>query len=138
MNQQQAREYLRLIKPEAARELVEYVAPELDEIAARISAYGLASGSRRALGIIAQIGAELANAAVELFSADRWYAGAALLRQIVEVEYILFLFSTDKAEALRWLDAPSQDGSQTIFAQQNAGTITRPFLMPKNILSIVR
>ena len=109
MNKQQAQEYLRLIKPEAARELVEYVAPELDEIAARVSAYGLSSGSRRALGIIAQIGAELSRGAVELFSADRWHAGSALLRQIVEVEYILFLFSTDETEALLWLNAPPQE-----------------------------
>lgn len=105
MNPEQAKEYLRLIIPEAAKELVKFVAPELDEISARISSYGLASGRRKALGIVTQMGAELIAGAAQLFESERWYAGAALVRQLIEVEYLLYLFASDPAEADLWLSS---------------------------------
>ncbi|MHA6913912.1 hypothetical protein ACQUJO_12320 [Ralstonia pseudosolanacearum] len=37
---------------------------------------------------------------------ERWYPGSALVRQVVEIEYILYLFSRDPDEADRWLSLP--------------------------------
>jgi hypothetical protein len=109
LNQEEARELLRAIDPAAARELVVRVAGELDALASQVWAFGMSRGSRRALAMVAQMGSELAVGAALLFEANRWYAGAALVRQLIEVEYLLFLFATDAAEAGKWLKASSEE-----------------------------
>jgi hypothetical protein len=55
------------------------------------------------------MGAELALGASQLFEAQRWYAGAALVRQLIEVEYLLFLFAVDSEEPERWVNASDED-----------------------------
>jgi hypothetical protein len=98
-----ARRLLKSVDPSAARELVTEVADRMDGLAAQVWAFGLAEGPRRALAIVAQMGAELAVGAATLYAANRWYAGAALVRQLIEVEYLLFLFASDDEEPERWL-----------------------------------
>lgn len=93
----------------AAREFVEAVVGELDSLARQIWAFGLAEGPRRALATVAQMGAELAHGAATLYAAERWYSGAALVRQIIEVEYVLFLFAEDDTEPHRWLTASPEE-----------------------------
>lgn len=109
MNEEAAKKYLMNADSEAARQAVEYIASELDEISARISAYGLATGARRAVGAVAQMGADLAKGASMLFAAGRWYSGAALVRQLIEVEYLVFLFATNSDEPELWLSATTQE-----------------------------
>ena len=65
--------------------------------------------SRRAVGIVTQIGGELGQAAATLLGTNASYAAAALLRQIVEVEYLLYLFATNLSEPERWLHATGGD-----------------------------
>ncbi len=109
MDEQRAREMLDNADPDAARELVLSVAPEFDALTAQVWAFGLAEGRRWALAVIAQMGSELTLAASQLYSANRWYAGAALVRQLVEVEYLLYLFAIDDEEPDRWMLASSEE-----------------------------
>ena len=109
MNQDAAQRLLRTVDTEAAKRLVARVAEELDGLAAQVWAFGMSEGSRRALAVVAQMGAELAMGATQLYESERWYAGAALVRQLIEVEYLLFLFATDASEAEKWLKASSKE-----------------------------
>ena len=61
------------------------------------------------VAILTEMAGELATGAVSLFREERWYAGAALVRQLVEVEYLMYLFSADRAEAARWLVATPEE-----------------------------
>jgi hypothetical protein len=118
MDEKEAREYLKSVDPSVAQSLVADIVEELEELAARVSAYGLAEGARKALGSVAQMGAELAAGACLLFNANRWYSGAALVRQLIEVEYLLYLFATDVNEADQWLKA-SEEQVRAMFSPGN-------------------
>ncbi len=100
---------------EPARRMATAIAEELDGLAAQVWAFGLSEGPRRAVAIVAQMGAELAVGAVQLYTLKRWYAGAALVRQLIEVEYLLFLFAADTTEPERWLKA-SRAEAKKIFS----------------------
>ena len=102
----------------AAQRMAVAVAEELDGLAAQVWAFGMAEGARRGVAIVAQMGAELAVGATQLYSAHRWYAGAALVRQLIEVEYLLFLFATDDHEPERWLNASDADAKKTFSPAQ--------------------
>jgi hypothetical protein len=89
----------------AAQRMAVAIAEELDGLAAQVWAFGMAEG-------------ELAVGAAGLYNANRWYAGAALVRQLIEVEYLLFLFATDDDEPQRWLDASDADAKKTFSPAQ--------------------
>lgn len=109
----------------AARLMATAVAEELDGLAAQVWAFGLSEGARRAFAMVAQMGAELAVGAVQLYTLERWYAGAALVRQLIEVEYLLFLFATDATEPKQWLSASRAEAKKTFspaaMRQRSAG-----------------
>jgi hypothetical protein len=90
-------------RTERSASVIAIVHRNFEETASRVSAYGLSEGRRRSLGMVGQMSAELIGASAELFQMERWYPGAALVRQIVEIEYILYLFANDPSEADRWL-----------------------------------
>src|SRR6185312_12768799 len=73
------------------------VADALQESGRRLWVFGLAIDQphRTATALITQMGGELGKGAALLFSAKNWYAGAALVRQLVELEYLMYLFSID-------------------------------------------
>lgn len=114
MDKQDAERLLFETNPTAARTMVLTVAEELDGRAAQVWAFGMAEGPRRAVAIVAQMAGELATGAAQLYDAERWYAGAALVRQLIETEYLLFLFATDAAEPERWLNATPKE-AKTMF-----------------------
>jgi hypothetical protein len=58
---------------------------------------------------VAQTGGELANGAVALLHAGNQYAAAALLRQLVEVEYLAHAFEKQHDAAGDWLRADRQE-----------------------------
>ena len=103
------RSYLLDDRTIAAKRVVSIIADEASEIARRVAAYGLSEGRRRAVGMVAQMGAELAHGANTLYESEQWYAGAALVRQLIEVEYVLWLFGHDPAEVDRWCSARPDD-----------------------------
>ena len=57
----------------------------------------------RGLGIVVQMGGELAGGAVTLLRAGRHYPVAALVRQLVEVQYLALAFSEDQPLTRDWL-----------------------------------
>lgn len=65
-------------------------------------AFGLAEQPRRSIAAAIQMGGETARGAVSLLRQNNRYAAAALVRQLVEIEYLLCLFATDESEPLRW------------------------------------
>jgi hypothetical protein len=82
----------------------------LDHCGRVLWCFGLADvPARRAIGIVTQIGGELGRAATSLLGSNSAYATAALLRQIVEVEYLLYLFATSPQEPGRWINATDAD-----------------------------
>ena len=112
MDEERARRIVDAIEavgPDGAKRVVQFVARELDGLAAQVWAFGMATGSRRAVAVVSQMGAELALCASELYEAERWYAGACLVRQLIEVELLLFLFASDDEEPERWMKASVDD-----------------------------
>ena len=62
-----------------------------------------------ALGTVLQMASDLAQGAVTLLDGDRHYATAALVRQFVECEYLVWLFGEQPDEAAQWLHAAPAD-----------------------------
>jgi hypothetical protein len=117
MDKETAKKLLVSADATAAQRMAIAVAEELDGLAAQVWAFGMAEGARRAVAIVAQMGAELAVGAVKLYKAGRSYAGAALVRQLIE-EYLLFLFATDDNEPKRWLNASDAEAKKTFSPSQ--------------------
>jgi hypothetical protein len=69
------------------------------------SARGNGDDAQVAVGVLAQIAADLLDASASLLSGTNHYAGAALLRQVVEVEYLTWAFANGKREASDWLNS---------------------------------
>ena len=65
--------------------------------------------SFRAVGLVAQISGELVSGAQLLLHNQNEYGASALVRQLIECEYLLRVFALDFAEAARWLDANDSD-----------------------------
>ncbi len=65
-------------------------------------AFGLADQPRRAIAVAIQMGGETARGAVLLLRDNNRYGAAALVRQVVEIEYLLCLFALDRDEPVRW------------------------------------
>ena len=63
------------------------------------------NGSDEVVGmsVLLRIGCQLISASAELLTDGRPYAGAALLRQIVEIEYLAWAFANRDRDAERWL-----------------------------------
>lgn len=58
-----------------------------------------------AVALVAQISSELVSGALLLFRNGNEYAASALVRQLIECEYLLRAFGLNFAEAARWHDA---------------------------------
>jgi hypothetical protein len=61
------------------------------------------------LGIVAQIAGDLGSGSLEMLRLGNTYAAMALLRQLVEVDYLLWAFANDDEDARRWLNATDDD-----------------------------
>jgi hypothetical protein len=62
-----------------------------------------------AFSLILRISAALTNGAGNAFRDNNPYCGAALLRQLVEVEYLMWAFENDKREFSSWLNSTKED-----------------------------
>jgi hypothetical protein len=56
------------------------------------------------LSCVVQIAAELGSACVQLLQSDQYYASYALVRQLVECEYLCRAFAQDQDEARKWIE----------------------------------
>ena len=90
-------------------------ASSLEECGKVIWAFGLSTDARRGLALVVQMGGALAQGTVLALDAGNHYSAAALLRQFVEIEYLLYLFGNDSTEAEKWLSA-SPDDLRKMFA----------------------
>jgi len=70
-----------------------------------VSGWLLKSRQMESLGTLAEMAGELALEAVAAYKNQRWYAGAALVRQLIEAEYLVFLISLEPSVAEEWLAA---------------------------------
>lgn len=69
------------------------------------SQFGFGNDDVVGLSIVCQVGGELARGILDLLDAGNLYAAQALLRQIVEVEYLAVAFAERDAVAAEWLRA---------------------------------
>ncbi len=67
------------------------------------SPFGHGSDEAVGVSVLLRIANQLVAAAADLLTSGRPYAGAALLRQLVEVEYLAWAFETRDGDAERWL-----------------------------------
>jgi len=59
----------------------------------------------RAMGSLLRMAGELGGAAARLLSGKDHYAGAALLRQVVEIEYLTWTFKEGQEAVVEWLNS---------------------------------
>ncbi len=74
-----------------------------------LSPFGHGDDSAVAVSMLLRIGSQLVSGCADLISDGRHYAGAALVRQLVEVEYLAWAFETKNAEAARWLRSTKEE-----------------------------
>lgn len=94
-----------------AQELREQVASEiplrLSENALRLLIHHQTGGDSAGTGFATatEMAAALGDGARVLFASARWYAGAGLVRQLIECQYLIQLMGDDRSEAERWAQA---------------------------------
>lgn len=94
-----------------AQELREQVAREiplrLSENALRLLIHHQLGGDPAGTGFATatEMAGALGDGARVLFATERWYAGAGLVRQLIECQYLIHLMATDRDEAARWVQA---------------------------------
>jgi hypothetical protein len=69
---------------------------------AGLSPFGHGNDAAVAVSMLLRIGSQLVSASADLIADGRHYAGCALIRQLVEAEYLAWAFETKDAEAARW------------------------------------
>jgi hypothetical protein len=95
---------------QARRKACQTCADRLQDCANVLWAFGLADDlRRRSLATVLQMGGSIARGNVAMLEAENWYAAAALCRQLVEVEYLVWLFGTDPSQAEAWFSATQED-----------------------------
>lgn len=73
------------------------------------SPYGHGSDEIVAVSLLLRIGGQLTSASADLFADGRHYAAAALLRQMVEIEYLAWAFESRDHDAERWLRSTADE-----------------------------
>jgi hypothetical protein len=61
-----------------------------------------------AVSVLLRVASQLTSASADLFVDGRGYAAAALLRQLVEIEYLAWAFETRDGDGERWLRSNQQ------------------------------
>jgi hypothetical protein len=75
---------------------------------ADVSPFGHGSDETVAVSVLLRIASQLVSSSADLFEDGRSYAAAALLRQMVEIEYLAWAFETRNREGERWLRSDRQ------------------------------
>lgn len=78
------------------------------------SPFGHGEDAAVAVSLLLRIASQLISAASDLITDGRHYAGAALIRQLVEVEYLAWAFEAKNEVAARWLRSDHKE-RQTFF-----------------------
>ena len=72
----------------------------------------------RAMGTLLQMAGELGTAASRMLSGDEHYAGAALLRQLVEIEYLTWTFKEGHESVTAWLSSTHEERMRVFSPKQ--------------------
>ncbi len=80
-----------------------------------LSPFGNGSDEIVAVSLLFRIAGQLTSAASDLFQDGRPYAAAALVRQMVEIEYLAWAFQSRDKDAERWLRS-SRDERENFFS----------------------
>lgn len=73
------------------------------------SPFGHGDDATVAVSMLLSIGSQIISASTDLFTDGRHYAAAALVRQIVEVEYLAWAFETNDKDATKWLRSTKEE-----------------------------
>ena len=73
------------------------------------SPFGHGNDETVAVSVLLRVAGQLVSASADLFGDGRHYAAAALLRQMVEIEYLAWAFETRDGDAERWLRSDQQE-----------------------------
>ncbi len=74
-----------------------------------LSPFGHGDDTAVAVSMLLRIGGQLISASADLIGDGRGYAGAALIRQLVEIEYLAWAFATKDEAATRWLRSSREE-----------------------------
>lgn len=80
-----------------------------------VSPFGNGSDEMVAVSLLFRVAGQLTSAISDLFRDGRAYAAAALVRQMVEIEYLAWAFQSRDKEAERWLRS-NRDERQNFFS----------------------
>lgn len=80
----------------------------------------------RAVATVASMSTELADAAVAMAAKRRYYAVGAVIRQLIECEYLLVLFNEDLDHARRWAESTPSE-IRNSFSPKQMRTLTGKF-----------
>lgn len=83
--------------------------------AAGVTKYEYGDDRVAASALVIEVAADLAASAVELMDRGRTYSSGALLRQVIECEYLVALFGQDVEAAREWLNA-DEDALRTYWS----------------------
>ena len=84
------------------------------------SPFGNGDDSQVAVGDLCQTAAALIGGAVDLLDRENSYAAGALIRQLVEVEYLMWAFAEDHEEAATWLRSNREGPPEALAASTPA------------------
>jgi hypothetical protein len=73
------------------------------------SPWGHGTDETVAISVLLRIASQLVSSSADLFKDGRAYAAAALLRQLVEIEYLAWAFETRHRDAERWLRSDQKE-----------------------------
>jgi hypothetical protein len=93
-------------------ELADYTASQFLEVADEIAIQNKGRETEKetqAISILLKIGAALVSGASTLFQIDNAYAAAALVRQLVEIEYLAWAFEDNIQEAEKWINSSKDE-----------------------------
>lgn len=79
-----------------------------------VSPFGHGRDETVAVSVLLRIASQLVSSSADLFADGRQYAEAALLRQMVEIEYLAWAFETRDGDGERWLRS-TQEQRQSFF-----------------------
>jgi len=74
-----------------------------------LSPFGHGDDAAVAVSMLLCIASEIVSGCADLVHSGRHYAGAALVRQLVEVEYLAWAFENDDEESRRWLRSTREE-----------------------------
>jgi hypothetical protein len=77
-----------------------------------VSPFGHGDDAAVAVSMLLRIASQLVSGCADLIADGRHYAGAALIRQLVEVEYLAWAFETKNEESAKWLRSTREEREQ--------------------------